>query len=108
MGSQCSGGGVQAEGVQIRFRDKMASNNTWENRIKFIVRYMYDIDGSGSLDKNDFDCLAVKNTIMEGKGSWDEAKYKKNKEVMKDLWDQIAEIADFDKDGHVTVNEFQS
>ena len=24
-------------------------------------------------------------------------RYKKNKEVMKDLWDQIAEIADFDK-----------
>jgi Ca2+-binding EF-hand superfamily protein len=69
---------------------------------------MYDIDNNGFLDKNDFDCLAVKNTIMEGKGSWDEAKYKKNKEVMKDLWDQIAEIADFDKDGHVTVNEFQS
>jgi len=80
--------------------------NSWDNRIKFIVRYMYDIDNNGYLDKNDFDCLAVKNTIMEGKGSWDEEKYKKNKEVMKDLWDQIAEIADFDKNGEVDTGEF--
>lgn len=82
--------------------------NSWENRIKFIVRYMYDIDNNGYLDKNDFDCLAVKNTIMEGKGKWDEDRYLKNKEVMSDLWNQIADLADFDKDGHVTVDEFQS
>merc|ERR1711890_114643 len=100
MGSQCSGGGV------CNTTAKMASNNTWENRIEFIVRYMYDIDGSGSLDINDFDCLAVKNTIMEGKGSWDEAKFQKNKNVMQGLWDEIALIADFDKNGEVDTEEF--
>ena len=49
--------------------------NSWDNRIKFIVRFMYDIDNNGHLDKNDFDCLAVKNTIMEGKGAWNEERW---------------------------------
>ncbi|XP_023336618.1 sarcoplasmic calcium-binding protein, beta chain [Eurytemora carolleeae] len=80
--------------------------NSWTNRVKFLVRYMYDIDNNGVLDKTDFECLAVKNTIMEGKGSWDATKYAKNKEVMINLWDQIAEIADFDKNGEVDSDEF--
>jgi len=45
--------------------------NSWSNRVKFIVRYMYDYDGNGVLDQNDFECLAVRNTILEGKGDWD-------------------------------------
>jgi Ca2+-binding EF-hand superfamily protein len=77
----------------------------WENRVKFIVKFMYDIDNNGSLDKNDFECLAVRNTVIEGKGAWDEGIYKTNKEVMK-LWNEIADLADFDKDGEVTTDEF--
>jgi len=80
--------------------------NSWANRVKFIVRYMYDYDGNGVLDKNDFECLAVRNTIMEGKGAWDTQKYEKNKKVMTNLWNQIAEIADFDKNGEVDTDEF--
>ena len=30
------------------------------------LRYMYDYDGNGVLDQNDFECLAVRNTILEG------------------------------------------
>ena len=33
--------------------------NSWENRVKFIVRYMYDYDGNGVLDKNDFEVGSV-------------------------------------------------
>merc|ERR1712079_90385 len=69
----------------------------WENRVKFIVKFMYDIDNNGSLDKNDFECLAVRNTVIEGKGAWDEAKYKANSEIMAKLWNEIADLADFDK-----------
>ena len=29
------------------------------------LRYMYDYDGNGVLDQNDFECLAVRNTILE-------------------------------------------
>ena len=70
---------------------------SWDNRVKFVVRYMYDIDNNGFLDKNDFECLAVRNTVIEGKGEWSEDTYKKNKDVMQNLWNEIAELADFNK-----------
>jgi len=79
---------------------------SWDNRVKFVVRYMYDIDGNGSLDKNDFECLAVRNTVIEGKGDFDQATFKKNQEVMANLWNEIAELADFNKDGEVSAEEF--
>merc|ERR1711973_84628 len=82
------------------------SSNSWSNRVKFIVRYMYDVDNNGVLDKDDFDCLAVKNTLMEGKGAWNPDSFAKNKQVMSNLWDKIAEIADFDKNGEVDSEEF--
>jgi len=80
--------------------------NSWGNRIKFIVRHMYDYDGNGVLDQNDFECLAVRNTILEGKGAWCPEKYEKNKAVMIALWQQICEIADFDKNNEVDTEEF--
>jgi Ca2+-binding EF-hand superfamily protein len=80
---------------------------SWDNRVKFVVRYMYDIDNNGFLDKNDFECLAVRNTVIEGKGNWDEAVFKKNQEVMANLWNEIAELADFNKDGEVSAEEFK-
>jgi len=80
---------------------------TWENRIKFIVRYMYYIDNNGYLDKNDFECLAVKNTVIELAGGWTKDKYETNHKIMTNLWNEIAELADFNKDGEVTVDEFK-
>jgi len=68
---------------------------------------MYDIDNNGFLDKNDFECLAVRNTVIEGKGLWDEGRFNKNKEVMNNLWNEIADLADFNKDGEVSVEEFK-
>ena len=67
---------------------------------------MYDYDGNGVLDQNDFECLAVRNTILEGKGAWCPEKYEKNKAVMIALWQQICEIADFDKNNEVDTEEF--
>merc|ERR1712156_918802 len=58
---------------------------SWDNRVKFVVRYMYDI---------------------EGNGDWNEATFKKNQEVMANLWNEIAELADFNKDGEVSTDEF--
>jgi len=81
---------------------------SWDNRVKFVVRYMYDIDNNGFLDKNDFECLAVRNTVIEGKGNWDEATFKKNQEIMANLWNEIAELADFNKDGEVSTEEFKA
>ena len=70
---------------------------TWENRIKFLVRYMYDIDNNGVLDKADFDCLAVRNTLVEGKGEWSNERFEKNKEIMSNLWEEISALADFNQ-----------
>merc|ERR1719410_3217168 len=58
---------------------------SWDNRVKFVVRDMYDI---------------------EGNGDWNEATFKKNQEVMANLWNEIAELADFNKDGEVDAQEF--
>merc|ERR1712012_181554 len=80
---------------------------SWDNRVKFVVRYMYDIDNNGFLDKNDFECLAVRNTVIETKGKWCENVYKKNQEIMANLWNEIADLADFNKDGEVSVEEFK-
>merc|ERR1712154_718460 len=92
--------------VQISQRsDTMAYS--WDNRVKFIVRYMYDIDNNGFLDKNDFECLAVRNTVIETKGQWCENVFKKNQEIMANLWNEIAELADFNKDGEVSTDEFK-
>merc|ERR1712154_269494 len=49
---------------------------------------------------------AVRNTVIEGKGDWNEATFKKNQEVMANLWNEIAELADFNKDGEVDAKEF--
>jgi len=76
---------------------------SWDNRVKFVVRYMYDIDGNGTLDKSDFECLAVRNTVIEGKGDWNEATFKKNQEVMANLWNEIAELADFNKVNYLVL-----
>merc|ERR1711874_64637 len=43
---------------------------------------------------------------MGGKGDWNEATFKKNQEVMANLWNEIAELADFNKDGEVSTKEF--
>jgi len=80
---------------------------SWDNRVKFVVRYMYDIDNNGYLDKNDFECLALRNSLVECRGDWNESNYAKNKEIMTNLWNEIANLADFNKDGQVTVEEFK-
>ena len=51
------------------------------------------------LDKNDFKCLAVRNTIVESKGEFPADRFSANAKIMDDLWNEIAELADFDKNG---------
>lgn len=80
---------------------------TWDNRVKYVVRYMYDIDNNGFLDKNDFECLALRNTLIEGRGEWSTEKYAANQKIMNNLWNEIAELADFNKNGEVTADEFR-
>jgi len=78
-----------------------------DNRVKYVVRYLYDIDNNGILDRNDFKCLAVRNTIVETKGDFPGERFAANVKVMDDLWNEIAALADFDKNGEVDVDEFK-
>merc|ERR1712179_288447 len=78
-----------------------------DNRVKYVVRYLYDIDNNGVLDKNDFKGLAVRNTILEAKGEFPVDRFNTNAKIMDVLWNEIAELADFDKNGEVDVDEFK-
>merc|ERR1712179_576429 len=79
---------------------------THDNRVKYVVRYLYDIDNNGVLDKNDFKCLAVRNTILENLGNFPTDRFQTNCKIMENLWNEIAELA-FDKNGEVDVDEFK-
>merc|ERR1712106_641227 len=81
---------------------------THDNRVKYVVRYLYDIDNNGILDKNDFKCLAVRNTILENSGNFPADRFAANCKIMDDLWSEIACLADFDKNGEVDVEEFKA
>jgi len=86
---------------------QLASANSWRNRLKFVIKFMYDINADGSLSNDDFESLAIKNTLVERKGKWDIAEFAKNKQAMADAWNEMAELADSDKNGKVTVDEFK-
>lgn len=80
---------------------------TWENRVDFVVRYMYDIDNNGFLDQRDFECMAVRACVIEGKGDCSQSRLAEYQHIMRSLWEEISELADFDKDGKITTGEFK-
>ncbi|CAG4982278.1 unnamed protein product [Colias eurytheme] len=84
---------------------------SWDNRVAFVVRYLYDIDNNGYLDAHDFQCLALRTCVLEGKGDCSAARLQKYEHIMLSLWEEITQLADFDKvpdyDGMITVDEFK-
>ncbi|XP_020285914.1 sarcoplasmic calcium-binding protein 1 isoform X2 [Pseudomyrmex gracilis] len=80
---------------------------SWDDRVNFIVKFLYDIDNNGQLDKHDFECMALRMTLIEGKGDFNYNRYQENLHIMHSLWEEIADLADFDKDGLVTIEEFK-
>jgi len=80
---------------------------SWDNRVDFVVRYMYDIDNNGFLDSNDFECMALRACIIEGRGDCNPAKLAEYQHIMRSLWDEISDLADFDKDGKISTEEFK-
>jgi len=85
----------------------MANPLNWDNRVAFVVRFLYDTDNNGYLDKSDFENLALRQTLLELQGEYKKENHDKNKAVFANLWTEIATLADFDKDGQVTVDEFK-
>ncbi|KAI4456029.1 EF-hand domain pair [Popillia japonica] len=84
---------------------------SWDNRVNFVIKYLYDIDGNGYLDERDFTCLALRATIIEGKGEFSFSRWQEYQHIMLSLWEEIAELADFNKDllqdGKITNEEFK-
>jgi len=56
-----------------------------------------DIDNNGWLDKHDFECMALRMTLIEGKGEFNCNRYQENLHIMLSLWEEITDLADFDK-----------
>lgn len=56
-----------------------------------------DTDNNGMVEKHDFECMALKMTLIEGKGEFSYNRYHENLHIMLSLWDEIAELADFNK-----------
>lgn len=71
----------------------------WHENIDITVLFFSspDIDNNGFLDKNDFECLALRTTLIEGRGEFKQDAYTNNQKIMSNLWNEIAELADFNK-----------
>lgn len=65
--------------------------------IFFSEVFVADLDNNGYLDEKDFSCLALRATIIEGKGEFSYNKFHENQHIMLGLWEEIAELADFNK-----------
>lgn len=59
--------------------------------------FLLDIDNNGQLDQKDFECMAVRACVIEGKGECNPVKLGEYQHVMRSLWDEISDLADFDK-----------
>lgn len=51
--------------------------------------------------------MALKMTLIEGKGEFSYNRYQETLHIMLSLWEEIAELADFNKDDIVTIEEFK-
>merc|ERR1712002_731995 len=101
--------GIGQRGDSKQFGTSVKMAYTWDNRVKYIVRYMYDIDNNGFLDINDFDCLAVRVTLIEARGDFPADAFASNQKIMKDLWTEIAEYDDFPSAFKVFItNQFKT
>ena len=65
-----------------------------------------DIDNNGFLDAADFQCMAVRACIVEGKGDCNPATLKKYQDLMTNLWAEISALADFDNVNFVLIKNF--
>lgn len=62
-----------------------------------------DIDNNGFLDSADFECMALRACIIEGKGDCNPAKLTEYQHIMRSLWDEISDLADFDKVSNIQI-----
>lgn len=60
------------------------------------------------MDQKDFDCMALRACLVEGKGDFNEERHKQYLEMMRKLWQEISDLADFDKVDWINWIKFQT
>ena len=63
----------------------------------FVLSFSSDIDNNGFLDDKDFECMAVRAAVIEGKGVLKQDCLDRYRSLMKSLWEEISNIADEDR-----------
>ncbi|XP_026470413.1 sarcoplasmic calcium-binding protein 1-like [Ctenocephalides felis] len=80
---------------------------SWDNRVTFLIDHLYDVDHNGYLNRDDFLCTALRSTVRAGLGSVSLSSLQDEQRLMLSLWEEIADIADLNQDGIITVEEFK-
>ena len=70
----------------------------WQNNLcKFVSKIVQSFSKRITCTQPESSHKLIILLIFQGKGDWNEATFKKNQEVMANLWNEIAELADFNK-----------
>ncbi|RWS13551.1 sarcoplasmic calcium-binding protein 1-like protein, partial [Dinothrombium tinctorium] len=112
--AQGSGGALDKNGTKLSDEMSKICDPQFIKLISCLIRLIVlfitlitDTDNNGYLDLKDFENLALRFTLLELKGKYNPDSHQRNKEIMRNLWNEIALLADFNKDGQVTVTELK-
>lgn len=78
-----------------------------KKKLMHLFNQFFDRNKSGSIDKKDFELAAENISKLRGWKQGD-AKYKQTLEDLLRIWDGLQSVADKDKDGQVTADEWVS
>ncbi|XP_022116055.1 sarcoplasmic calcium-binding proteins I, III, and IV [Pieris rapae] len=78
-----------------------------KKKLLHVFTSFFDRNGSGSIDKKDFE-LAVENISKLRGWAPGDAKYKETQSSLMKIWDALQGRADSDKDGEISVDEWVS
>ncbi|XP_068617709.1 sarcoplasmic calcium-binding proteins II, V, VI, and VII-like [Battus philenor] len=78
-----------------------------KKKLLYLFNKFFDSNNSGSVDKNDFELAAEKISKQRGWKSGD-AQYKETLSALLKIWEGLQSVADADKDGQVTADEWVS
>ncbi|CAH2044337.1 unnamed protein product, partial [Iphiclides podalirius] len=76
-----------------------------KKKLMYLFNQFFDSNKSGSIDKKDFELAAEQISKMRGWKQGD-AKYKETLDSLLKIWDGLQSVADSDKDGQVTAEEW--
>ncbi|KAJ8715328.1 hypothetical protein PYW08_005309 [Mythimna loreyi] len=76
-----------------------------KKKLLYVFKSFFDTDGSGNIEKDDFTAAIERITKNRGWSAGDE-KYKFIEETLLKIWSGIQEVADDNKDGQVSQDEW--